>query len=173
MSEAFRLRVLKALTTVLERATYVDSDGVTQTFEGRVFRGRLRYGEKDPMPMISIIEPPIPEEPRMGGNTAPISSTPWMLLIQGFVSDDPDHPTDGAQALLAEIRRVLVEEKSRGQGNDMLDLGPARPVSTPNNVVEMQIGAGAVRPPDDISDTAYLWLYLTLKLSEDLRTPYI
>lgn len=162
--EPFRLRVLKNLTSVIERVN-PDND-FEHDLRNAVFRGRIRYGPKDPIPMVSILEAPIPLDviPSRGPN--PNSSGPWELLIQGFVKDDSKNPSDPAHHLMAEVKAVLAAEKLRRNDRqpDMLGMG--------GRVTEMLIGQGSVRPPDEVSDKAFFWLTLTLRLAETLDKPY-
>lgn len=158
-SEPFRLRVLKALTKALEE---VEFDGVTM--EGRTFRGQLVYGDDEPLPMYSILEPPIPLDVLFSKGDKAHSTGLWELLIQGFVPDDPTHPTDPAHYLMALTKARLVREKRRDRGNNILGMG--------GRVMEMFIGQGSVRPADEVSARAYFWLTLTLRMAENLEDAF-
>lgn len=172
MADPFRLRVMKALTATLEginpTRTFTDETGAQKPYDfdmrGKVFRGRLKYGAKDPIPMISILEAPIPQEPNVARGENTKSTGPWEILIQGFVDDDPVNPTDPAHLLMAAVKTVLVEEKRRDRGNNMFNLS--------NRVFEMHVGQGSVRPSDEVNDRAFFWLVLSLRVSEDLEKPY-
>lgn len=157
---SFRLRVMKALTVQFEKIN--PTNGYEHDMRGKVFRGRIRYGdEDDPIPMISILEAPIPQEVNNGSDA---STGDWELLIQGFVEDDKENPTDPAHDLMAEAKKILTETKVEYRGTNILGMQ--------NRVFEMNIGQGAVRPPDDASDKAFFWLTLRLKLAEKLDDPY-
>lgn len=162
--EPFRLRVLKALTVTLEGVN--PDNGYEHDMRKAVFRGRVRYGPKDPLPMLSILEAPIPLDVIQSRGANPNSSGPWELLIQGFVKDDSKNPSDPAHHLMAEVKAVLALEKLRRNDRqpDMFGLG--------GRVLEMQIGQGSVRPPDEVSDKAFFWLTLTLRIAETLDKPY-
>lgn len=162
MADPFRLRVLKALSTSIEGVN--PTNGYQHDLRNAVFRGRIIFGPRDPLPMISILEAPIPlEVVRTRGEN--IKSTgPWELLIQGFVKDDHQNPTDPAHHLMAEVKSILVKEKRRDRGHNIFGLGA--------RVAEMYIGQGSVRPPDEASDKAFFWLTLTLVIGEDLEDPY-
>lgn len=172
MAVPFRLRVLRALSAVIENVnptnTFIDENGLEQPFaydlRGKVFRGRLKYGAKDPIPMISILEAPIPQEPNVARGENTKSTGPWEILVQGFVDDDPENPTDPAHDLMAAVKYVLVESKRQDRGNNMLGMN--------NQVFEAHIGQGSVRPPDEVNDRAFFWLVLTLRVAEDLEKPY-
>ena len=57
-TEPLRLRVLKAMTNALKEIS-VDNGYHTDLNE-QVYRGRVVYGENDPIPLVSILEVPIP-----------------------------------------------------------------------------------------------------------------
>lgn len=159
----FRLRVLRALTVALENVN--PDNGCHFDLRGKVFRGRVRFGQSDPVPMVSILEAPIPAEVSQSRGENSNSTGPWELLIQGFADDDKKNPTDPAHHLMAEVKSVLVAEKVRDRGNNAFGMQ--------NRVVQMWIGQGSVRPPDDASNEAFFWLTLTLRLAERLEEPYV
>lgn len=158
----FRLRVLRALTSLLEGVT--PEAGYKHDLRGVVFRGRDTFGPEDPLPMISILEAPIPLETLISRNTNSASAGEWELLIQGFTPDDPLNPTDPGHHLMAEVKSVLAKEKQKDRGRNLLNQG--------NRVMEIRIGQGSVRPADEASDKAFFWLTLTLKMGEELADPY-
>lgn len=168
MPDPFRLRVHKALTVVLEGAVYTDYRGTVTPMTGRVKRGRAVFGEETPVPLLSILESPIPQDP----DRPPVRGTTfqgdWELVVQGFVPDDEDNPTDPAHILMAEVKKVLAEEKAKSN----LEHGSTGILGFDGLVDDLYIGPGVVRPPDELSDKAYFWLTLTLKVIEDYRAPY-
>jgi hypothetical protein len=129
-----------------------------------VYRGRTLIGDDEPIPMVTILEAPIPLEWRFRNGDNVHGTGNWELLVQGFVADDKLNPTDPAHRLMAEVKHVLIEEKRRDRGRNAFGMG--------GKVVEVFVGQGAVRPPDLASAKAFFWLTLTLKLSEDLDNPY-
>jgi hypothetical protein len=159
----FRLRVLKSLSILIEQVN--PDNGCHFDLRGKVFRGRVRFDKDDPIPMVSILEAPIPAEVSQSRGSNPKSTGNWELLIQGFADDDRANPSDAAHHMMAEVKAILAKEKQRENGNDMLGTG--------GRVFEMQIGQGSVRPPDDPTNEAFFWLTLTLKLAEDLEEPYL
>ena len=177
--EVLRLRVHKALTAILERidrrpfgiefqAPVLDHEGTVlgddNFFKGRVKRGRIIFGEGDPLPMLSILEVPIPLDQEPAGTESPYSRGTWELLIQGFATDDPDNPTDPAHILMAAAKKELALARRANRDYKLLGLG--------DHVTDMRVGAGVVRPPDDISAKAYFWLNVSLDLVEDLSDPF-
>ena len=161
MAEPFRLVVQKRLTAALE--------AIPEIGAGHVFRGRLFFGERDPLPMISILEEPIASETDMEPLDGQGGTTPYNLMIQGFVRDDPVNPTDPAHVLLAGVKKVLAGlNKERGVTDRVLAFGEKAPT-----VLSIYFGSGVVRPPDDLSAKAYFWLRVTLALVEDNEDPYV
>lgn len=157
----FRLRVLRNLTEALE--TITPANGYTFDLTGRVHRGILVFGEDTKPPMVTILEAPIPADVLQSGGPNPNSTGPWEVLVQGFVKDDPAHPSDMAHILMAEVKAALVKEKRRERGRDILGMR--------GRVTEMYLGQGSVRPEDGTS-TTFFWLTLTLRLVENLEDPY-
>ena len=161
--EPFRLRVLQAMSRCLEEIT--PDAGSEFDLSNAVFRGRVLFDDtNDPCPMISILEAPIPIEWGMKSGDITLGTGNWELLVQGFVDDDKQHPTDPAHRLMADVKARLVKEKKRERAFNILGMD--------RKVVDMNIGQGAVRPPDMPSSKAFFWLTVTLKLSEDLEDPY-
>lgn len=178
----FRLRVLDAISDALKAVTpgngyqndlsdfERESDGEEVTV-ARVYRGRDQFGFNDPRPMVSILEHPRALDQLHGTQSAPNRAGDWELLIQGFVQDDPDHPTDPAHILAAEVTKRLVEEKVRvGNNHDtnILGLGSRKPC-----VTALEVGPAVCRPADEgISDVAYFFMTVRLSLAEDLENPF-
>ena len=186
MSDPFRLRVQKALVVALEQIKQRDpktGDQLPEDFSGCVFRGRDGFGENDPLPMISILEPPLPIDQILPSATNPRSNGQWDLMIQGFVEDDKANPTDPAHWLLADVKKVLADEKARKLPNSAgtpnpFCLGMPAVVGGKNigNCVSeiAMIGPGVVRPPEiGVSNKAFFWLTLTLKIAEDISNPFV
>lgn len=158
----FRLRVLKALSACIEGVN--PDNGHHHDLRGRVFRGRLRFGSTDPLPMVSILEAPIPQESNNGSGENTSNVGGWELLVQGFAPDDRANPSDPAHHMMAEVKSVLVKEKRRSRGNDILGMH--------GRIIGMNVGQGSVRPPEDPSSEAFFWLTLRLQVAEDLEQPY-
>lgn len=174
-----RLEVHKRLTALLESMDTADGYKIdlgsqaetafNGNMEGRVFRGRTVFGDKDPLPMLSLLEVPIPLDQLSAPEDSGLSSGGWELMVQGFLRDDRENPTDPGHVLMADVKQCLALEsqKANYQGKDtngILGLG--------RQVPKMVIGPGVVRPPDEISAKAYFWLTITLELAEDLTRPY-
>jgi len=164
-----RLRVQMALTQVFE--SIHPGNQYTHDLRGKVFRGRLMFGDSDPLPLVSILETPIAPDQLPQPVDSTVSNGEWDLLIQGFVEDDKAHPTDPAHYLMAEVKQALAIAREKPEV-DRQKTGEASHLLGIKEVTRLQIGAGTVRPADEISATAYFWLNITLGLAEDLLSPY-
>jgi hypothetical protein len=183
-ADPFKLRVLKALTATLKEVTpangyvndladYDPGDGVAMA---RVYRGRAWFGESDPIPMLSILEgfDPASEVAEPPVDT-PVAEYAWDLLVQGFVDDDPAHPTDPAHVLLADVRRRLAVEVKRRKTGDPTErdiFGLKSAGDSHSEITSLRFGAGVVRPADDVSAKAWFWLRITLDIVDNATAPY-
>lgn len=181
MADSFKLRCLKAVTQAFKEITpangyqldlsdFDPGDGVATA---RVYRGRAWFGDEDPVPLVSILEAvddadlvSVPPVMATGGEYD------WPLLVQGFVTDDHENPTDPAYVLLADLRQRLgVERKRTAVGSrsrpDPFGLGTGT-----NRITAVNFGSGIVRPADDVSAKAWVWLPVTLRIVEDSVDPY-
>lgn len=172
-TKPLRLRILEAITDALKEIT--PDNGYKHDLSESVFRGRTWYGEDDPLPLVSILEDPLPINQDMAGQGARGDGTEskggWTLLVQGFVEDDKVNPTDPAHHLMADVKKRLAIARKRTSSAhahnryNLFGMGGA--------VESLSIGAGVVRPPDyDVSSKAYFWLTITLTLVEDLEDPF-
>ncbi len=172
--EVLRIRIQKALQKCLEGIT--PDNGYTHDLSNpggsyltrKVFRGRVIFGDKDPLPLVSILEVPIPLDQVAPPEDSVYSSGGWELVIQGFVKDDKENPTDPAHVLMAEVKQQLALEKAKHRDYRMFSDEMGKHFTESG----MLIGAGVVRPPDEISSKAYFWLNVTLYISENLANPY-
>lgn len=164
-ADPFRLRVLKALTAVIENVGQQADD--INNLQGVVFRGREWFGDDEPLPMVSLLEPPLSVDRLPSTEANPDTFGDWDILVQGWVKDDKKNPCDPAYQLCAEVIRVvaLEREKWRGPGKRNL-LGEG------DSITEIVIGSPIVRPPDTTSMRACFYLILTLRISETLTDPF-
>lgn len=161
--EVLRIRVLDALAADI--ASIRITDGYTHDLDAScVFWGRGIFGDKDPLPMISILEVPIPLDQIVPPPDSSYSNGTWELLIQGFVKDDAKSPTRPAHRLMADVKKKLALTKRRNRDFDLFGMG--------NHITDIRIGTGVVRPPDEVSSKAYFWLNLSLDIVEDLSDPF-
>lgn len=161
----FRLEVMVRLTNLLGTISTINGF-LTTVPSTSIFRGRIAFGESDPLPMFAIVEPPIPLDqlPPPPGSEAHLGI--WDLLIQGFIEDDIKHPTDPAHVYVADVRKVLAAHKLANQSNAKLGFG-----NLANTVEDIYIGEPKVRPADEISAKSYFWLPVSLKVVENLANP--
>jgi hypothetical protein len=173
MSDPFRLRVLKALTAQLQTIT-PDNPDFTYHFDvsQNVFRGRSRYGDEDPLPLISILEPPLAIERVKSQPDNSDSTGEWDLLIQGWAEDDPANPTDPAYTLVADVLSCLAQAKLQKQGRTSNIFGLGAGFGSPSGILDMRLGAPVVRPPDETSAKSCFYLIVTLQIAEDNRQPF-
>ena len=174
MADPFRLRVMKAICNRLKTITpangYV-TDMSNFTDEAgrdseRVFRGRLVFGENDPLPALAVLEDPRAIEANNGSGSSPVAANEFRILVQGFVSNGVEHPLDPAYLLSAEVIKALVEGKK--DRYNILGLGHRAPC-----IMNLSIGQPVHRPPDDdVSATSYFLVGVTLTLGENLETPF-
>ncbi len=164
--DPFRLRVQKAFTAALEQITV--ANGFRNDLAGSVFRGRTIFGDNDPLPMVSMLEEPIAPENDLSPRSGTAETGDYVLMVQGFIKDDPENPTDPAHVLLADVKRRLVELKADDRRQDR----PFRFGPKANTVVSVSWDGGVVRPADEVSAVAYFWLRVTFELAEDHLNPF-
>ena len=166
ITNPIRLEVLKRMTSALEEI--VPANGYVHDLAGRVFRGRGVYGDETPLPALSILEAPIPLDQLPSAKDNQNLAGQWELVVQGWVADNRKNPTDPAQVLLADVKKRLAIERKRVDWDKpeqgIFGLG--------RSVTALYIGAGVVRPPEEISAKAYFWLTITLDIAEDMAEPY-
>lgn len=162
--EVLRVRILEALRLDIASIHTGTADRYFFDLDPNcVFVGRNIFGEKDPLPMVSILEVPIPLDQIVSPPDSSYSNGTWELLIQGFVKDDKEHPTRPAHRLMADVKKKLALTKRQNRNYNIWGMG--------NHVTDLRIGAGVVRPPDEVSAKAYFWLNLSLDIVEDLADP--
>lgn len=176
----FKLRVLHAITDVLKEITpdngftfnLADFDPGDASPMARVFRGRPWFGESDILPFVSVLEAPTgSDEVYMNEYESDDTSGEhdWPLLVQGFLEDNPQHPTDPAYWLMRDVRRRLLQEKRRLKPGSR---GTTDPFGTSAFGIEgcavtgLKVSSGIVRPADDVSAKTYFWVLLTLRIVE-------
>lgn len=168
-----RLEILNRICAVMREISpsngYVmDLSAAFDSTTNCVFKGRLVFGENDPLPMLSVLDVPIPLDQLPSPKDASESSGQWELVMQGFSVDDRVNPTDPAHVFLADVKKRFAIEKRKANWDRPEDglFGLGR------YVTGLHIGPGVVRPPDELSAKAYFWLTITLDLAEDLDDPY-
>lgn len=162
-----KLRVLMGLTDVL-KGIGGPTEGYAYDIKDQVYRGILSYGdERKGQTFLSILEPPAPpdQQPMPGPGGTALTGW-WDIVVQGFCPEDRENPSDPAQYLLADVKRAIGLHRRANQRGNRPYLG------MPNTVLDIQVGAGTVRPPDDLSISAYCYLLVRLQIAEDTADPY-
>lgn len=177
MSDPIKLQIAKAVTegfkTITPTNGYVSDmsdfdpgDGVETS---RVYRGRAFFGDGDPVPMLSVLEGGFDDEV-VNEQTVekPTSQYWWPLIVQGWVLDDKDNPTDPAYVLLADVRKYLAAQFSR-KGAD----GWNQYFGIDSNIVTgLRFGGGRVRPANELSAYAGFHLLVELEIVDKADKPY-
>jgi len=162
----FRLRVLQALTSVLQGIT--PANGYNYDLSDCVFRGRLFFGDGDPIPLVSVLEAPLPDEPDLVPAAGTYWKGRWRLMVQGWVDDDKENPTDPAHFLLADVKKVLAEERKK-----MLGRGGNSVLGMDGRVTDLIIGSHVVRPAEEhVNAYANFLLSVSLEIAENMADPY-
>lgn len=166
-----QLDILKALTEHLEGISVVG--GYSHDLAGRVFRGRMVFGDDVPLPCVSILEAPRPDErPRAGGHENAFRAEDWVLLVQGWVEDDAHNPTDPAYMLKADVELCLSQLVAINEQNGL----PRHPSAfrLGGRISGATIGPGVVRPPQDrISAKAFFYIPLVLNVALTPTAPFV
>jgi len=165
----FRVRVIEGLESALEEIN--TANGYPVDLTDAVLWGRTRYDEADPLPMVSLLEPPVPPDWDKAMMTKVYGAGDWPLLVQGFVPDDYEKPTAAAYALAAAVKRRLAIEKFTDNASNIFGMGP-KTRRDGNHVLDLFIGSEVVRPADEQSAKAFFWLPLSLKIVENHLQPY-
>lgn len=165
MADSNRLAALKQMTTFL-RNEIRPGNGYQHDLLNSIFRGRLLFGNNEPLPMVSILEGMDPDRgPDSVGFYQNLQSDHWVLLFQGWTDDDLENPTDPAHNLMASVKQAL------GKLNAMLR--DIKFDGTPlQNFASMVVEPGVVRPPDNLSNKAYFWMRVIVKIVDDVSAPF-
>lgn len=167
------LAILKALTAHLEGIT--PGNGYEFDLQGKVARGRVRFGRDDELPMLSLLEAPQTED----GNLLATASENrmrvqhrWSILLQGWAVNDTGNPSDPAYVLKAacehRLSRIVDINNSSGRPVDSEAYLLGKTISG------LQIGPGLVSPPrEGISDTAFFYLPLVIERVSNASNPYV
>jgi hypothetical protein len=158
--------VKKNICLALEEIT--PANGYLFDLTGKVFRGRVLFGAKDPLPMLALLETPLQPDQLPTARDSVLSAGRWELTVQGFLDDDFENPTDPGDALAADVIRRLVVEKEKLGGR----YGDPNLFNMGVDVTDLIIGVPVSRPPDELSAKAYFYLPISLGLAEDLDKPY-
>ncbi len=165
MADPQKLLVLKALTTLLEGVTPTAPtiQPALSNLNGRVFRGRARFGDNDPDVMLSILESPRPQS-LVYTDAEQASHGMWSLLIQGWCPDDKDNPSDSLYFFLEDIERRLDRITAEAQATGY----PKYPehYMLGGLITQFVRGQGTVRPPtENISSKSFFYIPVQVGLA--------
>lgn len=175
MSDSKQLDILKRLTAHLAGIT--PANGYEFDMTNKVFRGRLFYGEDDPIPMLSILENPDADVtvPNAVGQTKVVGFRTWSLLIQGWTTLDPDNPLDSCYQLKAAVEerlsRLIVKSSST-----YLPLYPSEyllGLAQENVTNGLVVGHGLVSPPTEVVSYPSFFIPVGLGLKIDYVQPFV
>ena len=128
-----------------------------------VFIGRAQFDDSDPLPLISILEVPIPPEQLELSRGGPnVLAGRWELFVQGFIKDGPKASrflTQDAYRLKQDVLTRLLKEREK------LDVvGQPEGLFGVRNIEDINVGRGVVRPDDERSGVCFFWTPLTINL---------
>lgn len=173
MTDSIQLFALKKLTLELEGIT--PANGYQFDMSDRVFRGRLVYGDDDPIPMLSIVEHLQPDgNISVAGFLNSERAETWILLVQGWVENKPKNPTDDAYLLKAAVEKRLSDLIATDQstGNPLY---PNRYLlGMKKTIINITIGPGLVSGPRaEVSAKAFFYLPVGISLAMSITNPYV
>jgi hypothetical protein len=174
MADSRQLDILKRLGAHLEGIT--PANGYDFDMTGRVFRGRAWYGDDDPLPMIALLEYLSPDiNLQMAGVNNTNREETWILLVQGFVQQQPENPTDDAYQLKAAVEKRLAETIATGRYDDPLVPAAYKLGLHTKGIVNISIGPGIVSVPRESQVSAYAFFYLPVGIERavDVTDPFV
>lgn len=103
-----QLTILMALCAHIEGVT--PANGYDFDLAGKVFRGTAKFGADEPLPFVSILESLRPDpRPREAGSEKLVREENWELLVQGWVDESREFPTDDLYRLKGSVEKRLAE----------------------------------------------------------------
>lgn len=164
----YKLLVLQRLVTLLEGTTGVDHMNRPYDLRGCVYRGRTEFGEETTLPALSILEAPTPDIGVFAGNFEARSSN-WVLLLQGWATDDHANPSDPAYWLAAATEArlgiVMAKKDHRPLDKEQYLLGGI--------ITQLEVGPSVIRPLDNkASSRAFFYQPIRVGLAQYVGEPY-
>lgn len=169
MASSKKLQVMIALTDLLKTVTPVA--GVHDfDLSNAVFRGRTVFSDNsDPIPLVSILENLRPAENKHAGYNKTAIKTELDLIIQGWVKDDKQNPTDEAYELLLAVESKLAEVIKSNSTSGFPSANTGSNYLLGGLIENMMIGDGICRPPDpQVSSKAFFFLPVTVVITREL-----
>jgi hypothetical protein len=136
----------------------------------KVFRGKTVLGTEVLMPALAILESPQPVAGLEAGEQGHAQLNDWRVLVQGFATDDKQNPTDPAYILKAAVElrlgRIIHETRGIATYPEEYMLGGL--------IAGLSIGFGPARPPEqNVSQNAFFYIPLVIKLATTTKNPYV
>lgn len=166
MSALIKLQILERLTTILQEIK-VDAGFFTDT--KNVYRGRNRFGDETPAPLIALLEAPRADVALWATEDRTVSKDSWTILVQGFAPIDTQNPIDTAYRYLADVEKQLgkiAAQRSHGRNGgeypEYYMLGGL--------ISGIEVEQAVVRPPEEgVSSTAFFYQPVRFTLVRDLN----
>lgn len=171
----FRYLILKQLQALVEQCYCGD-----ESLKGRVHIGRMDYGSETQSPFVAFIEPPLDFSTFKVKPFSQAATYDWHVLVQGFTSgiaSNGDKTSKDCYAFLADVRKLLYATRI-GKNNqvNILNLGGIQGSlneGQSNLILDLQIGAGVIRPDERVPDRCNFWLELSFQLAESVKEPFV
>jgi hypothetical protein len=167
--DPIQVRILTALQEYLE-TEIVEGDEYFFTLAGQVHIGRMEFDDGDGLPLVSILEVPLPGEQWEIPRGAAVTAGPWEMFVQGWTreEDKGTQRTDrfntvNAYRLKQDITRALLKLKNRLDPHPSTGepLGYVLGFKEIDNIL---VQRGTVRPDEERSGVCTFWTPLTLDL---------
>ena len=162
----FRLLVQIALTNAFQQIT--PANDFTYDMSEKVYRGRNVFGQQTKPPYIAILERNLQPDHFITPIKDAKGYTDYQLIIQGFLPDDKDCPTDIGHVLMGDVKMRLAMLKFDETNPDKL----FRFGNRGNHAEKITWDGGVVRPPEELNPCVCFYLRVSLKLIEDDMIPF-
>ena len=168
MADSKRLKTLKRLCDYL-KSEVTTANGYPMTLAA-VSRGQAVYGDEFSLPHVAVSEALNPDRDmsRVGAEEGVQQKEGWVILLQGWVEDDANNPTDPAYELMAAVKKAIAKID-----NPRYETSHPLVYSLGGLVLGIEVEPGTVRPPErEISAKAFFWMRVILKFYEDVNDPF-
>lgn len=173
MALSRQLDILQRLSAHLEGIT--PGNGYDFDMAGKVFRGKVFFGDDDPLPMIAILELLQPDaDLQMAGLNESDHAETWVLLIQGFIEGAANNPTDEAYQFKAAVEQRLSDcIATDAMGNPVVPAAYMLGLYK-KGISGLSIGPGLVSPPrEGVSAYSFFYLPIGIDRTVELTKPFV
>lgn len=174
MSDSRQLDILKKLTVHLQGI--IPANGYDFDMSDSVFRGRVIYGDDDPVPLINVVEHLSADvSVETAAENKIERQETWILLVQGWLNHAPINPTDDAYQLKAAVEHRLARLVKIDPSNG----DPLYPdeyfLGIVDTITGISIGPGVVSTATRESGSAKAFFYLPvgITLAIDVSDPFV